>query len=270
MMYRAIGWIGALGLLLAGALPSPAQEKPLPEEAQKAADAVKAYLQKLKGDHAQLIYNDEPALKKIFPEHVFIVARYRVFPVARILPEGLRPSNVFAVTRKEHHVELVKDVKGLQAFFKANQVPAKDEPTAKASLVAWLTLAQEFPQDGFYKFEVLAKDFGSELNDKTQTVRGRAIVTQGGKGEIGATLVYEGGKLASATESGKIMPGPRPICQATKLLDRDLIVRRMAEQDLLFMGLAAHDYLMEQRQQANPELRDAIDRLWRKIQESGW
>jgi hypothetical protein len=29
----------------------------------------------------------------------------------------------------------------------------------------------------------------------------------------------------------QLRAGPRPICQATKLLDRDPIVRRMAEQD---------------------------------------
>jgi hypothetical protein len=44
----------------------------------------------------------------------------------------------------------------------------------------------------------------------------------------------------------------------------------MAEQDLLFMGLAARDYLMEQRERASPELRASIDRLWRLIQDGGW
>jgi hypothetical protein len=44
----------------------------------------------------------------------------------------------------------------------------------------------------------------------------------------------------------------------------------MAEADLLFMGLAARDYLMEQRAQASPELRQAIDRLWERIVKNGW
>src|SRR5207249_6646109 len=65
-----------------------------------------------------------------------------------------------------------------------------------------------------------------------------------------------------------IRPGPRPICQATKLLDADPLVRRICEQDLLIMGLSARDYLAEQRAAARPELRDAIDRLWQKIQRS--
>jgi hypothetical protein len=45
-----------------------------------------------------------------------------------------------------------------------------------------------------------------------------------------ATLTFDGGgKLARVAEGGKLRPGPRPICQATKLLDPDPLVRRMAE-----------------------------------------
>src|SRR5262249_39379852 len=131
------------------------------------------------------------------------------------------------------------------------------------ALTAWLTLAQEFHQDGFFKFEVLRKDF-SKAGD---AVLGRAVVMQGGNGELNAKLTFAMGKLADVTESSKIIPGPRPICQATKLLDPDPIVRRMAENDLLFMGDLAKDYLDEQRAQASPELRQAIDRLWQRIQE---
>ena len=47
-------------------------------------------------------------------------------------------------------------------------------------------------------------------------------------------------------------------------------LRRMAEADLVYMGLAARDYLMEQRASARPELREAIDRLWRRIEKEGW
>ena len=50
-----------------------------------------------------------------------------------------------------------------------------------------------------------------------------------------------------------------------KLLDPDPIVRRMAEQDILVMGRAARDYLMDQRANAPPLLQDAIDRIWRRI-----
>jgi hypothetical protein len=93
---------------------------------------------------------------------------------------------------------------------------------------------------------------------------------QGGNGELKAELTIKEGKLAGVSEKAAIRPGPRPICQATKLLDADPIVRRIAEQDLLIMGLLARDYLMEQREKATPELRRAIDRVWAQIQRNGW
>src|SRR6516165_6652500 len=84
-------------------------QDPLPKEAQKAADAVKAHLETLKGAHAQLIYKDDAALEKTFPDYQFIVARYRQFPVAKILPKGLSASNVFAVARKDQELLHIKD-----------------------------------------------------------------------------------------------------------------------------------------------------------------
>ncbi len=269
MLHRSASVVVVLGVLLFGNARSHGQDK-LPPEAQKSADAVKAHLDGLKGGHAQLVFKDEAALKKGFPDHQFIVARYRQYPVARMLPEGLAASNIFAVAAKDQKLQHVKDVKALQAFFKAHQITVDDDALARQALTAWLTLTQEFHQDGFYKFMILDKDFMVERDGKDPIVRGRALVTQGGKGELGATLEYANGKLVKATETGKIQQGIRPICQATKLLDRDPIVRKMAEQDLLFMGLPARDYLMEQREKAGPELERAIDRLWRRIRANGW
>ena len=71
-------------------------------------------------------------------------------------------------------------------------------------------------------------------------------------------------------ESSTVKAGIRPICQATKLLDPDSIVRQMAEKDILVMGQAAKAYLDEQRAQASPELRQAIDHMWQRILQEGW
>jgi hypothetical protein len=102
-------------------------------------------------------------------------------------------------------------------------------------------------------------------------VVGKFVVTQGGKGELTATLGFDDrGRLSKASEVDTIKPGVRPICQATKLLDADPLVRRMAERDLLVMGRACRDYLEEQRAKAGPELQKAIDRVWRRIIDEGW
>lgn len=238
----------------------------VPEKVEKAMAAVKEHLAKRGGEGAQILWKGEGALAGSFPDHLFVIARFRQYPVARQLPEGLSASNVFAV--KDGKLQHLKDAKALEKFFKDNHPAVKGEKESSVILRAWLTLTQEYHQDGMFKFEVLEKEFA--FADEGKTARGRAIVMQGGNGELAVTLTFDDGKLAKVKESAQIRPGPRPICQATKLLDPDPIVRRMAEQDLLIMGLAARDYLMEQRATASRELQAAIDRIWRQIQERGW
>lgn len=185
------------------------------------------------------------------------------------MPEGLNTSSLFAVD-KQGKIEFLKDVKLLEKFFRAHHARVTDEDGAKTVLGAWLTLTQDFHQDGFFKFDVLSKEFAVAGKDELKA-SGRAVVMAGGNGQLIANLTIDkDGKLAKADEKAEIRRGPRPICQATKLLDADPIVRHVAEQDLLIMGLPARDYLMEQRERATPELRLEIDRLWRLIQKNGW
>ena len=77
------------------------------------------------------------------------------------------------------------------------------------------------------------------------------------------------GSFVNVLEKSAIRAGVRPICQATKLLDPDPIVRRMSEQDLLVMGRAAKPYLDQIRATARPQLRQAIDRIWQRILTEG-
>jgi hypothetical protein len=268
-----------VGLAWAGSQPAVRQEREKPERVLKAEKALAEDLEKLKATHGQVIWIDAPAVAKAFPKDVFFAVRFRQFPVARILPEGLKASNVFVVPGGGK-ADRLPDARALQKFFHDHLEPVKADGPARTALIAWLSLAPEYVQDGFYKFEVLDKEIvmAGKAAEKdgveevlTREVTGRAIVKQGGNGEIGATLVFgEDGKLRDVRQKVKVRPGPRPICQATKLLDPDPLVRRMAEQDLLIMGLAARDYLQEQRARATPELQYAIDRLWRRIVDNAW
>ena len=89
-------------------------------------------------------------------------------------------------------------------------------------------------------------------------------------GELNASLTFDlAGVLTKVSESAQIHPGIRPKCQATKLLDSDPIVRRMAEEAILVMGKSARVYLDEQRAKAGPELQHAIDAIWRRIVAEG-
>jgi hypothetical protein len=253
-------------LLLAGWTISTtaAQDKgPSKEAVEKAEKVVKEHLEKIKGAGGQVLHLNDPALGVCFPKDVFFAVRYRLFPVAKVLPPGLRASNVFVVD-KDGKLQHVKDNAALEKFFKEHRGAVKDKDAARETLASWLMLAQEFHQDGMFKFEVKKENFN--IGDDLKAI-GRAVVMQGGNGEINITLEFKDGKLAKMEEIAKIKPGPRPICQATKLLDADPIVRKMAENDLLYLGDLVKDYLDEQRAKASPELQRAIDRIWQRIVE---
>ena len=86
------------------------------------------------------------------------------------------------------------------------------------------------------------------------------------KGEITSILYFDkNGKIDTVKLRRKLQPGIRPICQSLKLLDKDPVVKRMAEQDILVMGKMCKGYLFEQRKTASPELQKAIDDIWARI-----
>jgi hypothetical protein len=256
----------SLTLLLAGASLVAAQQPPqkLPENAEKAKQVVADHLKTIKGESGDIVWIDDKSLAEAFPKQVFFAVRYRIYPVAKQLPKDMKPSNIFVVEGDKF--QHIKDAKALEEFFRAKLAPVKEVNGGMRAVSAWLMLSQEFVQDGFYKFKI--SDMGRTGEHWFEL---GATVMAGGNGEITAKLEFnKEGKLVTAAETAKIKQGPRPICQATKLLDADPIVRKMAEQDLLYMGPAAYDYLMEQRAKANPELQRAIDRLWAQIVKNGW
>src|SRR5205823_3789867 len=128
-----------------------------------------------------------------------------------------------------------------------------------------MCLVQEFWQDGFYQFVAPENLLTVAAQNNGRKVSGKLLVVPmgGNQGEFSISMEFDAaGKLGVLDETGKLVQGMRPICQATKLLDADPLVRRMAEQDLLIMGRSAESYLREQQAKASPELREAIDRIW--------
>ncbi|HJZ54708.1 MAG TPA: hypothetical protein VKE74_07095 [Gemmataceae bacterium] len=249
--------------LLAGCLLLPAgtaDDKPTPEDLAKAEQVVKDYLDVKKADGYKLERIDDPAVGRAFPNHLVYSVIFRQYPVARAAPEGLKSQNLFFVAGGK--LTLVQDAKGLERVFREAAAPAKDEKVAADVALAWLRFAEELRQDGFYKFKTVeeaTKAGGGNASAK-------ATVSAGGNGEIKVELSFDAdGKLTRASEAAVLKPGPRPICQATKLLDPDPLVRRICEQDLLIMGPPALEYLDEQAAKAPPELRAEIERVRRKI-----
>jgi len=206
------------------------------------------------------------ALPKMFPAYDWFTVTFRQFPVARMMPPPLKASNVFAVPHADREPLLISSIDRLRDFFRDRLPQIHTLERAREAARAWLEGATALHQDGFYRFTIEEDSIKAQSIEGRIEVSGKAIAMRGGNGAITAALAFDNvGRLHSATDSPDLHPGPRPICQATKLLDPDPIVRKIAEQDLLIMGTAAKSYLDEVRMEANRELRRAIDELWGRI-----
>ncbi len=259
MMVRHLALAGmTLTLVLLGASAVRA------EDAEK---LVQTYLSDRDIRGHRLTPISEKYLSAVFPDISFFSVRFRLYPVAIQPPEGLSSSNIFYV--KSGEVFFMTTSSDLEDFF-FDELPAVgNEDDAKDAGRSWLRLTQEFVQDDFYRFSessVEAISFESGV-----VIWGRVTVEGGGRGAIRFAMIFDlDGLLTWVAEGVRVMEGIRPICQATKLLDPDPIIRKMAEKDILVMGKAAKDYLDEQRAKANPELQKAIDRIWKRILDEGW
>jgi hypothetical protein len=257
--------LALLSMVLGLAAPAPAQDSVTGDE--------KIVKHDLHHRHAQAytltpIAHDYLAMS--FPGKSFFNVVFRRYPFAVQPPVGLALTDVAFV--ENGAVGYLTSPKDLQNFFLTDLQPAQDEMAAVDAGLAWSRLSAALTQDGFYTFSDPQATFYPAPGPGTWgIVVGQTTVTAGGKGTIDATLYFDASRvLTDVQQTNSVRPGVRPICQATKLLDSDALVRRMAEQDILVMGKAAKGYLDEQRAKAGPELKEAIDRIWQRIQEEGW
>ena len=261
MLSTLVGGAVLASLLALGAGAAAAEDRPADLLAKKLAEFPGA-------DRGQVIAVTEPSLTAAFSSFHFFVLRFRQYPVA-VMPAGPLDANNLFVVKPDASVEPIRDTRALESFFRAALTPVTEAGQAKDAARAWLRLVQEFHQDGFFQFSIPEDSLhvSSGPSGRLQ-VTGRVVVTpQGGNaGEIDASLIFDtAGRLVKASATPSLKRGIRPRCQATKLLDPDPIVRGMAEEALLVLGKAAKEYLEEQRARANPELRQAIDRIWQRI-----
>jgi hypothetical protein len=234
-----------------------------------AKDRLTAFLTEIKGADAGRIseLTDGAAT---FPDHTLFAFVFPQFPVAREAPAPFKAGNVIAIPKKKDAKPVVMTIsQDVENFFKASARPVKTEAEAQEAVKFWARAHAELNQDGFYMFTVKAEP--AKILEEGINVTAAAVADQknGDSGEVKATITFKDGKLGDVTTKKNLKAGMRPRCQATKLLDPDPIVRGMAEDAIRFMGRSARPYLDEQRAKASAELREAIDRAWRKIEEEG-
>jgi len=204
-------------------------------------------------------------LKVLFPDYSFMFLTIPRWPIARAAPAPLAMNNIFAVDSKGVVTQLTT-ADELQKFFVEKLPALKGDDQLKAA-TAWATLTVEFPQDGMFKF-TLGKPEVLPTGGLNTSVRIVTTVgpTNGDSGDVTSTISIDPqGKFLAANDKSTLKAGIRPICQSTKLLDPDPLVRRMAEQDLLVMGRTCFWYLDMMREQASPELQHAIDDIKERI-----
>lgn len=234
---------------------------------------------------AHVFFLDSPALKKIFPASIVYVLRFPQWPVAIAPPAPLGNNNLFIISkeakdatevkgaRDAKDIVLVTDIKedSLKQFL-LKCVSVHSESSAETAVEASLALAQELAQDGMFKFAIDQSSVSATKTESGLKASGQVSVAPvgGNSGSVRIDLQFDNkGTLTDYKQTVNLMAGMRPICQSTKLLDPDPIVRKMAEQDLLIMGSSAKEYLDWQRTQVSPELRAAIDRIWARIVKEG-
>ncbi len=219
----------------------------------------------------------DEALLRALPDIRFTSMLLRQWPVAQKPPAPLKNNNLFIIS-KGGYVQHYTDIRVfLQVYLRnmGGQPALKTDQAKQQAARAWLCLSQELRTDGMFTFKVHIGEVSINKTDGTSRVIGEATVEPkgGDKGYIKATLTFNPkGRLIKLREQKKLTPGVRPICQSTKLLDRDPIVRKMAETEILLMGRRCEPYIRRQREKASPELRAAIDRIWRRVlvEEAEW
>ncbi len=269
-MHILAAW--GLAVVAAGLLPPLAvaqTQTPPDKEIAAARQRVEAFLKTFPDTPPpqQLEVLSGDGLGAVLPRHVVFGVVYRHYPVGVVPPAPLRPACLLAVPKaKDQKIEVIPDQGAWEKFLAAAAVPPTDPSAAAAYLRLFLHGAATLRQDGFFRFTFEVDK--PVVRDNTITVRGAAKVEPkgGDKGEIRAQFTFRDGRVVESQVQSQVISGVRPICQATKLLDPDPIVRRMAEDAIRVMGRAARPYLEEQRAKAPPELRQAIDRLWERIE----
>ena len=210
---------------------------------------------------------DTKDLKELFPKAAFFSLRFRQYPVAIAPPKPLASNNVFVVLGKK--VTHLSNSSALGKYFQENVKATDKEAQASSAALAFLRLDQELHQDGFYRFEKPKVKVSTAKGGFI--ARGEVAVEQkrGDRGSLTVQLSFLPGKLEKVTPGGKLSPGIRPRCQATRLLHPDPVIREIMRRDLIVLGSTARDYLSEQWEKAEPKLRKEIEAVWQQILREG-
>ncbi len=238
-------------------------------------DAVKKAIANSLGDFAS---NAEVQVVKANKEPILLDGKsvhfthFREFPMQLVPPKPFTSRNISMVSTSGG-IETFHDRKSFhKTYIKSS--PKLTEKLIPSFASSFLVASSMFSQDGFFEFIDDPKLQSVQvLDDVIITTNTRPVVEKSGdKGELKLKMTFVATEtagqyvLSQIEEKETIQPGIRPVCQCTLLLDKNPIVRRMAERDLLVMGRSAFPYMKMQLDLASPELKKEIERVWKRIE----
>ena len=174
-----------------------------------ARNALEQYLAKIPGAQAGGI---EPVTDKIDSVtgtgHFAFSVRFRGYPLRPPKPFG--NTNLFIVDHVGN-VERVRNDKELKRFFTKSLKSATSDAEALAAFTSWLKLSTQLHQDGYYTFKLDEDSIRLRSEHGERIVSGKADVTEGGEGQIVATMRFDpSGRVTKTSTDRKLLPGERP------------------------------------------------------------
>jgi len=178
--------------------------------ADKSRDAVEAWLKALTKGEAlpapPTIAAVDGSVLSFFPDDRFYAVRFMRYPRAVTPPAPLRLENLVRV-RPDGSVDRIESLDALKKLFEPKLTNVRDDGKVRAALLACLRLAEEFYQDGHYTFTVSEQSVSVVHRDDHLVASAKAVVTNGGKGEI--TVMLTTGAPSTITIDGKVRPDVR-------------------------------------------------------------
>jgi hypothetical protein len=165
-------------------------------------------LPKTKEEGLTVVAVADEAVRRIFPQERFYGVYFYVdYPRPKTLPAGLRTHNLFLV-QAGGAVERIGDREALKAILEKHLPRIREDAQAREAAAACVRVAEEFYQDGLYKFhdpEVKVTRRGDEL-----VAMGEGRVKSRGTGTLSVTLTFKpSGELDRVAIEGRVRPDVR-------------------------------------------------------------
>jgi hypothetical protein len=176
----------------------------------KSREAVYAWLKDLTKGKSGLgepkIALVDGSVRDMFPHDRFYSIRFMRYPRAVKPPAPLKLENLIRV-RSNGLVEQIGTLDALKNLVKTQLGEIRGDEQARAAVMACLRLAEEFFQDGSYVFSIPVQSVSVVRRDGHFAIKGKAVVTKGGHGEITVSLTTgDGGEVSI---EGKVRPNVR-------------------------------------------------------------